>query len=298
MTSAVTKGLPSRSPPIHEPNVRKGGTRNTWPGKAAARPRRSDSCTCGTASQSRGMIDRPRSTSSSTVGREPFKNSVSQRIASSLRSWLSCSARSRGRRSSRSRACRLCRMRRSLARIERRFASLGWAVNTSSIASRSSAACTSTAERPAAASSAMPAPSDSPRGCGDLSRSRSRSTRARCRSSAMFTRSKNADSARVTTRAWATSRDSIRAARARSASWPPARRSRASRRISATRADASAPANSTITESSLPSRRRTSRRRRSSLTTGCRSWKNRRGGCYPKTVRLATGHQPGWSRPR
>ncbi len=39
VTSAVTKGLPSRSPPIQVPKRRKGGTRNGTPGHSAARAR-------------------------------------------------------------------------------------------------------------------------------------------------------------------------------------------------------------------------------------------------------------------
>ena len=37
VTSLVTKGFPSRSPPTHDPNWKKAGTRNSWPGKYSAR---------------------------------------------------------------------------------------------------------------------------------------------------------------------------------------------------------------------------------------------------------------------
>jgi len=148
------------------------------------------------------MIDSPRSTSSNTVGRCGRKNSVCHRTVSSPNRRRSSARRSRGSRSLRSYSCSECRMRRSLARIDRRLASLGCAVNTSSIARRFEAPfAPSRPSNFSFLSCAMAAPSDSESGAGSRCCSRDRSTRTRCRSSAMLVRSKKMLNARATTRA-------------------------------------------------------------------------------------------------
>ena len=68
----------------------------------------------------------------------------------------------------------------------RRRASVGWAVNTGSMASWSRSDCMSAAETPRAAASAIASATDSPTAA--RSRARWRSTRRRWRSSARFTR--------------------------------------------------------------------------------------------------------------
>ena len=123
--SHVTPGCPSRSPPIHEPKRRNRGSVNSYPGNSRASAWRRDRWICGTTSHSRGIIERPRSTSSRTDGRIGRRNSVCHRTVKSARSRVNTPVLSRGNSSSRSSSSRHCRMRRSFARIDRRLASLG-----------------------------------------------------------------------------------------------------------------------------------------------------------------------------
>ncbi len=182
VTSAVTKGLPSRSPPTHDPNRTMGGSGRecgSSPPSATstARWKRGTACTSDWRKTVSTVF-----TSSAGVGRVIRSVDVRCRMSMSSsirrRAW----ARSEGPVSGSSCASRLSAIRRSAEATARRRASVGCAVSTGWIRIRSIRARASGPEAatagPMSPVSALPPNSPSSR----------RSERARWRSSARLVR--------------------------------------------------------------------------------------------------------------
>ncbi len=147
--SAPTSGWPSMSEPAHEPND------SSRPRTGASKRRSSSSRTSGTASCSvASKKNRLRRTSSSTIGRVRRTSSVCHQIVIASRSSDS-SVRRRERPIRGSSSWSSSRARSSWwSSTERRVASVGWAVRTSSTCSvRSAAARSSPSSRSSSAAS-------------------------------------------------------------------------------------------------------------------------------------------------
>ena len=184
VTSAVTNGLPSRSPPTHDPNRTIGGS-GVAPGSSppsavsTARWNRGTACTSDCRKTVSTVF-----TSSAGVGRVIRSVEVRCRMSMSSsirrRAW----ARSEGPVSGSSWASRLSAIRRSADATARRRASVGCAVSTGwirirSIRARASAPDAATAG-PMSPVSALPPNSPSSRR-SDLARWRSSARLVRCR---------------------------------------------------------------------------------------------------------------------
>ena len=200
VTSAVTVGLPSRSPPIHVPQRRNAGTRGgrvpVRPLSAAGPPR------VGRSSRAASIARYRRGTSVNSVA---SKNAIAVRTSSSgegttvrrseVRHTIVISSRSRRRISASSAGVRRgsssrssnAAIRRSATSSVRRRASVGCAVRTGEITSRSIAWSSSSSVRPSRRSRRIASASDRSSTPLREARARRASARTRCRSSARFT---------------------------------------------------------------------------------------------------------------
>ena len=199
--SAVTPGLPSRSPPIHDPGCRNGPTRGgrvpVRPVSAAgpsARPAGGSSA-ASSARYSRGMtVNRVASkkaiavrTSSSGVGRTRRRSDVRHSSVISSRRRRRTSRSSDGvRRGSSSRA-RSIAQRPSATSAVRRRASVGCAVSTGPIERRPMSASSCSSVRPRRRRLATAWPTESSSTPSRAARSRRRNARTRPRASARLT---------------------------------------------------------------------------------------------------------------
>ena len=153
VTSAVTEGFPSRSPPIQDPKrIGASSSGNPRP-VTCSRVRSSVRLNCGTASHSvSSNTASPDRTSSSGEGRSRRTSSVCHAPAISRRTHSSSASRSARVRSPRSSSPSAAAIPLYLCCRVRRMISVGCAVITSSIRSRHTASCSASGDRPPATS--------------------------------------------------------------------------------------------------------------------------------------------------
>ena len=189
VTAGVTYGLPSRSPPIQVPKVSGravGGSRHAElaqrrrPGRRAPAGRRRRARSAQVVDGVAGLVARVGPVQAQLVGLPQQVDQLGQpalgRAVASARAVQAVAARPR-RRARRRRA-------RSLVRIERRAASVGWAVKTGRTASRPAAAAISAAGTPRSRDQ-LGGPVQPAAVAGRGAR---RSSRARCTCSVMLAR--------------------------------------------------------------------------------------------------------------
>ena len=151
LTSAVTFGLPSRSPPIQE--AKRTGTASSgrrWPQWASRASSRSRNMSGTARHRECSMTAKPHLASSSGVGRWRRISSVCQASAIRRRRRSRLAARSRSVRSSWSLAASSAAMASYFWIRLRRATSVGWAVSTSSISSPASRVASSAGSAPPA----------------------------------------------------------------------------------------------------------------------------------------------------
>ena len=316
--SAVTPGLPSRSPPIQLPGRRNAPTRG---GRVPVRPE-SDagagerpvggSRAASSARYSRGMtVNSVASknaiavrTSSSGVGLTTRRSDVRHSSVISSRRRRRTSRSSDGvRRGSSSRASRTAQ-RPSATSVVRRRASVGWAVKTGATTSRATSASSSASVLPSRRNPATASATESSRTPSRAARSRRRNVRTRPRASARLTRPKYSANASMT--ASASPRPSALSSssrRARSAGSSSRRRAMVRRRMRSTVANSSGPACSAMTwPSSAPSSRTSrasgSRAPAEPIPRGSAATASETRGALPASRDRSEGTVPGPSRYR
>ncbi len=180
VTSGVTDGLPSRSPPIHEPKRMGAASSGRDLFTIRRRVRSSDRHSSGTAFQIvSSNTAMPERTSSSGDGRSRLTSSVCQAPAISRRIDSSSASRSVGVRSGRSRPASAAATRLYLCCSVRRMISVGCAVITSSTRRPQMASNSASGETPVPSSRGSASSIDA--SCGRPPSSRSSSRRRRTR---------------------------------------------------------------------------------------------------------------------